>query len=333
MNIHFILHGLRILVALLCTSSFLVAQNPSHQRFWPPADTLNRARLHTLIATSSMGYIGATVAFNALWYSDYPQVKFHLKDDWILWEQMDKYGHAYSGYQLARAGFHTFRWSGVPPGKSTLIGAGAATALLTTMEIMDGFSEGWGFSLYDIGFNTLGSALFCSQQWAWQEQRIGLKLSASRPKYSTEPIATGDPFFSGSQKYAADGLYGKHIWEYIFKDYNAMTVWVNVSPMAMLAPRRKQTFWHALCLSFGLGAENVYGALYNNYTDPYGRVVSINLPRYQQFYLSVDLDLDKIPTKNPLLKSLLRAINLFRIPAPALEWNTQGAFRFHPFKW
>lgn len=325
--------NLLFVFSLVLTVNPIISQNKIFVDFWKAADTLQKNRLTTLVAASAITYIGTTLAFNELWYKSYPRVKFHLKDDWILWEQVDKYGHAFSAYQSAKMGYNIFEWTGLYDKKAVFIGTGISIALMNTLEIMDGFSKGWGFSLYDAGFNTFGTSLFTSQQLGWKEQRISLKWSSTRPKYTTTPIATNDPTFFGSQQYAAEGHYGKYFWEYAFKDYNAMTIWASISPASFFMNSEKQSILRSMCLSIGFGGENIYGAAYNNYHDKKGRITSIGLPRYKQFYLSIDLNTEMIPTKSRILRTVFKAINFIKIPAPALEINTLGQFKFHPLRW
>ncbi len=325
--------NLLLVFSLVLTVNPIISQNKLFDDFWKVADTLQKPRLTTLVAASTFTYIGTTLAFNELWYKDYPRVKFHLKDDWILWEQVDKYGHAFSAYQSAKMGYNVFEWTGISDKKAVFIGTGISIALMNTLEIMDGFSKEWGFSLYDAGFNTFGTSLFTSQQLVWKEQRISLKWSSTRPKYATTPIATNDPTFFGSQQYAAEGHYGKYFWEYAFKDYNAMTIWASISPASFFMEREKKNILRSLCLSIGFGGENIYGAAYNNYHDKEGRITSIGLPRYKQFYLSIDLNTEMIPTKSKVLRTVFKAINFIKIPAPAIEFNTLGQYKFHPILW
>jgi hypothetical protein len=325
--------NLLLVFSLVLTVNPIISQNKLFVDFWKVADTLQKPRLTTLVASSAITYIGTTLAFNELWYKDYPRVKFHLKDDWILWEQVDKYGHAFSAYQSAKMGYNVFEWTGISDKKAVFIGTGISIALMNTLEFMDGFSKGWGFSLYDAGFNTLGTSLFTSQQLVWKEQRISLKWSSTRPKYTTDPIATNDPSFFGSQQYAAEGHYGKHFWEYAFKDYNAMTIWASISPASFFMDREKKNILRSMCLSIGFGGENIYGAAYNNYHDKEGRITSIGLPRHKQFYLSIDLNTEMIPTNSRLLRTVFKAINFIKIPSPAMEINTLGQFKFHPIHW
>jgi len=325
--------NLLLVFSLVLTVNPIISQNKLFVDFWKVADTLQKPRLTTLVASSAITYIGTTLAFNELWYKDYPRVKFHLKDDWILWEQVDKYGHAFSAYQSAKMGYNVFEWTGISDKKAVFIGTGISIALMNTLEFMDGFSKGWGFSLYDAGFNTLGTSLFTSQQLVWKEQRISLKWSSTRPKYTTDPIATNDASFFGSQQYAAEGHYGKHFWEYAFKDYNAMTIWASISPASFFMDREKKNILRSMCLSIGFGGENIYGAAYNNYHDKEGRITSIGLPRHKQFYLSIDLNTEMIPTNSRLLRTVFKAINFIKIPSPAMEINTLGQFKFHPIHW
>jgi hypothetical protein len=53
--------------------------------------------------------------------------------------------------------------------------------------------------------------------------------------------------------------------------------------------------------------------------------------RYRQFYLSVDVDLTRIPTRSKALKALFTIFSFIKIPFPAIEYNTLGQFKFHPF--
>jgi len=51
--------------------------------------------------------------------------------------------------------------------------------------------------------------------------------------------------------------------------------------------------------------------------------------RYGQFIIAPDIDLTKLKVKSHFLKTLLRGLNIFKIPTPALEINTKGEFVFH----
>ncbi len=48
-------------------------------------------------------------------------------------------------------------------------------------------------------------------------------------------------------------------------------------------------------------------------------------------YLSVDLDLTQFNPRSRFLRSLFCALNLVKIPAPALEYNRLEGLRLRPF--
>ena len=51
--------------------------------------------------------------------------------------------------------------------------------------------------------------------------------------------------------------------------------------------------------------------------------------RIRQFYLSFDVDLTKISTKSHILKTFFSIFNTIKIPAPTIEINSSGKFKFH----
>ena len=53
-------------------------------------------------------------------------------------------------------------------------------------------------------------------------------------------------------------------------------------------------------------------------------------PRYLKFFLSLDIDLARIPTQSKVLKGIFNVLSFIKIPAPALEYNTLGEFKLHP---
>ena len=70
----------------------------------------------------------------------------------------------------------------------------------------------------------------------------------------------------------------------------------------------------------------------NSWSDDEGynyRLTDPPYERYREFYLSLDVDLKRIPTRRRFLRSVLSVLNFIKIPAPTLEWNTAGKLRFH----
>ncbi|MFM8449808.1 MAG: DUF2279 domain-containing protein [Haliscomenobacter sp.] len=308
----------------------LGAQNHLHALL-TPSDTLNRSRIWTVSAGGALGYGAAMYGLNKLWYTDYPREKFHTFNDWGEWEHIDKAGHALTAYAESQFASTIFRWTGLSPQASAWLGAGTGLLFQSTIEVFDGFSGGWGFSWGDMAFNTGGSSLFLGQQLLWKEQRIRLKISHTPPPYGAQPIRATSGI-SRPFDQTVEELYG-HFPASFFKDYNGMTTWATVNPASFFSQKPAWVpAW--LNLAVGYGANNVFGAYGNAITDAEGNVFYLqDLPRYRQLYLSFDIDLTRLPVKNPLLRTLFATLNWIKIPSPTMEWNSLGQPAFHWMYW
>ena len=80
------------------------------------------------------------------------------------WNDVDKFGHTFTAYFETSWCFNGARWTGLDRRKSLWLAAGLGTLFQATIEVFDGFSEKWGFSVADIGFNTAGVAAFVGQE-------------------------------------------------------------------------------------------------------------------------------------------------------------------------
>jgi hypothetical protein len=257
---------------------------------------------------------GSFYALNNAWYANYPKAKFHLYNDWKEWQQMDKLGHVWSTYQISRHTSNIWQWAGLEKEKAIWVGALSGMAYLSVIEILDGYSDKWGFSIPDVLANTTGAGLFLGQELLWKEQRMSLKLSYS-------------PYQYGNLKYRADQLFGSGDVERLLKDYNGQIIWASFNLKSFL-PAAKIPKW--LNLALGYNARTMLGGYENKWEDQGGNLVSrTDIKRYKRFLLSLDIDLTKIETKNKTLKTIYSIVNVLKVPAPAIELNTLGKFRLH----
>ncbi|MFN3918211.1 MAG: DUF2279 domain-containing protein [Flavobacteriales bacterium] len=265
-------------------------------------DSINSKKLWT-VGGGMLATQGITIAgLNEVWYKNQPRSSFHFFNDNREWLQMDKAGHAYSAYQLARVANRTFLWAGMVEKKSALWGSLAGWASISTFEVLDGFSEAWGFSWGDIAANTLGAGLFLGQELAWREQRIQLKFSSS-----PTPIAAYRP-----------NLLGNSYPERLLKDYNGQTYWLSFTPFKK-ENENKMPNW--ISVSLGYSAYGMTGGFdnYNVYCN--GDPDCFALKRYRQLYLSLDVDWNRIKTGKKSLKTLFFLLNSIKIPFPAMEFS------------
>lgn len=279
--------------------------------FLEPSPVYLKSRAQLAGYTTLGLYALTSAGLYHLWYSNYDLMGFHYFNDDNEWLQMDKAGHTFSAYIAGRAGYNVCRWTGLDEKRSALIGGNLGWVFLATVEVMDGFSRGWGFSAGDMIANTTGSALFISQQLLWHEQRMELKFSFHQSKYA---------------HYRPD-LMGANFKEQFFKDYNGQTLWLSANLHSFL--KKDSRFPAFLNLAFGYGAEGMTGA-FSNVTSYQGNIIP-EFERCRQFYLSPDIDLTKIKTRSRVLKFIFEATRFVKFPLPALEYNSKNQWKFHPF--
>ncbi|MDQ5929072.1 MAG: hypothetical protein QG594_850 [Bacteroidota bacterium] len=285
---------LYIIIGSFGTNSW--AQNFSS--FLKPADSLNSTRTKTIIIASSIATATALAGLNQLWYANYPQSNFHFIDDNQEWLQMDKMGHIYSAYQISRFGAELLQWGGATQKQQLLYGSGLGFVFQTSVELMDGFSSQWGFSVGDMIANTTGTALFVTQELLWKEQRIQPKFS-----FQTTHFPTYRPKVLGS-----------NLSEQILKDYNGQTYWLSIN-LRSFYKQSKIPKWLNLALGYGAtGMISGNGEIPDNYT-------GVFFQNERLFYLSLDLDLTKIDTKSQILKTFFTIFNSLKIPAPSIKFG------------
>lgn len=273
------------------------------------SSSINKARLRAVIISETAIFAGSLTGLYALWYKNYPMNSFHFFNDNGEWNQMDKISHAGASYYIGKVGYEALKWSGVKEKKAIWYGGLYGSAFLLTIEILDGFSDEWGFSYGDLCANTLGSAMFISQQLAWHEQRVVFKFSSHPTDYA---------------QYRPD-LFGSNFPQRIMKDYNGWTYWLSGNISSFLPKSSGFPKW--LNIAVGLGADGMTGTFDNAKT--YKGKPLPDFTRSRQFYLSLDIDLTRIPTKSKTLDKLFDVIGFIKIPFPALEYNTNDGFRGH----
>lgn len=299
--------------------------------FFASSDTFSQKRFNTALGIGLGTYATLSTGLYFAWYNTYPQSEFHFFDDRGEWLDMDKGGHIYSSYFQSLICYQGAKWTGLSENKSILTGVLCSTIFQSTIEVMDGFSKRWGFSIADVGANIIGAWIFGLQQRTWQEQRITLKISSLPDNYDSFSII-GQNGTVISSRHRRDELFGESYLENYLKDYNTQSYWASVNIHSFLPKGNKWPPW--LNIAVGYGGENMYGG-FNNSWEFEGEHFAVdpnNYPRVRQYYLGFDLDLRKIKSKNSFVKTLLSAFNIFRIPSPAVELNSRGQLTIHLFR-
>jgi uncharacterized protein YfiM (DUF2279 family) len=300
----------------LFDSISITASRPAFNKtsFLTPAQV--KKRVWIVGSANVVGYSGAMIGLSQAWYKGFPKSKLHSFNDIPEWQQVDKVGHLYSAYIESRASMELWRWTGIDRKKRIWIGGMSGAFYQTVIEVLDGYSAGWGWSWGDFGANILGSGILVAQELGWNEQRIKLKFSFHRKTYD-------DPALNQR----SDILFGKSSPERFLKDYNGQTYWASAN-LKSFFPKSNLPPW--LCVSFGYGAEGMFGGTENIAKDENGNITfsRTDIKRYRQWYLAPDIDLSKIKTKSKVLNFALTVLSAFKFPTPSLELSN-GKFRLN----
>ncbi|MDO1500226.1 DUF2279 domain-containing protein [Winogradskyella maritima] len=271
--------------------------------FLTPSDTLNKPRRNAVIITEASLATATLLALDQLWYADFERSSFKTTNDSGEWLQLDKMGHVFSSYQLGRLGADALNWAGVSKKDQLIYGGTLGFSFLTAVEVLDGFSEEWGFSWTDMLANASGTGLFIGQELLWDEQRITMKYSFNRTEFASQnPSKLGD------------GLS-----EEFLKDYNGQTYWLSFNLNSFL---NTDFIPNWLNLAVGYGGTGMLTGNENNPLFP-------NQNHRRQYYLSLDVDLTRIKTNSAFLKSVFSVFNTIKVPFPTLEYTDKSGFRLH----
>jgi hypothetical protein len=257
---------------------------------------------------TSAYYAGSMIILSKTWYKDRKVVPFHFYDDTKGYLQVDKFGHMFGAYVYSYVGYYYLLNAGYTRNESLYFGATLGAVIQAPIEIMDGIHEGYGFSWGDMAANTLGSALVIGQELLFNEQVVKYKFSYRESSYARK----------------ANGYLGNTTLDRLLKDYNGHTYWLSI-PVNRVWYNQYTPAW--FCIAVGYGANGMYGEFENI---SYHNGVEIpETQRYRQYLLSLDIDWTKIKTDSKFLEIVLKGMTFFKLPFPALEYNSMGEFKWY----
>lgn len=231
------------------------------------------------------------------WYGGQLETPFHFFDDLAEWCQVDKWGHFFAAFQLAALVARLLGWTGMDKSMAASRAAGVSFLMMAGVEVGDGFSTGYGASVYDLLANGAGVL-------AWFLQSKFLGRVRWLPKFS---------FHFTQWAMQRPSLLGDHWLSQIIKDYNGQTYWVTVPVL------KGRLSW--LCLSVGYGAEGmIHGRLEEN--------LASGLTTHRRILLSLD-----VAPNGPFFDTgpgrwIMPLLHGCKLPAPTLEISENG-IRFH----
>ncbi|WNB17238.1 DUF2279 domain-containing protein [Marivirga arenosa] len=266
------------------------------------SDSINNKFLNRVIIAEASLYSVSMIGLGAVWYQGNENQKFQFFNDNQQWLQMDKAGHIYSAYHISNLNFNLLQKAGYTPKKAMLFSSISASLMMLPIEIFDGFSTAYGASVGDAVANTIG-AFLPYQQLLFNQNYIYPKFSFSRTNYADlRPNTLGNNYI-----------------ENILKDYNGQTYWLSTD-FNLFSSQNRFPNW--LQFSIGYSGNNM---LYGNPDQNLENGYMAN----RQWFLSLDLNLEKIESDKKWVKTALAVINIIKIPFPTVEWNGKTVI-LHP---
>jgi len=241
-------------------------------------------------------YCLALLGANLLWYKHHSFADFHGFDDLAEWQQMDKLGHIFAAFHLTNLSFVVLGFL-YPKNKILILSGLSGFVLLSSIEILDGFSPAYGASGYDLLANFLGASLFAAQKYFFRKMILQPKFSFHFSEFAAQrPHILGDSWLAQ-----------------LLKDYNGQTYWYAF-------PVKFFPSW--LQLAVGYSADNMlFGRYFQN--------EQAGLIPFRRYFISLDINLMALKSRYSLLNSLISFANLLRLPLPALEWSERNGFVWH----
>lgn len=246
--------------------------------------------LRTAISVPRLALVGGVTVgafvyghaiLNDLWWKGTPSAfHFDWDHDWRYSLGADKIGHAYFPVLVGRVYRQAFEWSGMDSTASVWTAAGLAMTYQTYIEIRDGFSADWGFSVGDFAADVIGSAYPVLQHYVPVMNRF-------TPKISYYPSA----------KFRA-GAYGS-----IIDDYESAYNWISIDVVEFLPESIRKYYPAFVDIAIGHSVKNLDG-------DGGGE---------HEIYLSLDWNLERLPGDGWFIRLLKHTLNLYHLPAPAVR--------------
>jgi hypothetical protein len=298
-------------------------------------DAISKFLLKKLLFFFSLAYFTALYGANLLWYKHHDFSNFHWFDDLAEWQQMDKLGHIFTAFHLSSFAFIFLsfvqtrlflpRLEQIKNSSFIIfLSASIGFLLLSSIEILDGFSVAYGASVYDLIANLLGSFIFAFQRLFFQKIVLQPKFSFHFSDFATQrPSVLGDSWLAQ-----------------FLKDYNGQTYWYSVNvyqlfylmakktpfgqvtqllDLSLTIPKDKFQF---ISLAFGFSASNmVFGRDFQN--------EQVGIIPFRRYFISLDIDLPTLKSQYRFINSLGFLANLLHLPLPALEWNERDGFVWH----
>ena len=203
---------------------------------------------------------------------------------------LDKFGHFAAGVILGESFYEGYRWAGLSEFKSYLFAGLSAMATHIAIDVKDGYSPAWGFSIFDVLSGTLGGFLPMAERYVPVFKYVDLKWSywINTTYYYDKTTHRGEAIFTD--------------------DYVNQTFWASFKPYRLLPSVVQKYYPSWLAFAAGLSINEKAMDFHADDAD-----------RRREVYLAFDYDLEAFRPQSRLARSLIKYLNYFKLPAPAIQ--------------
>ncbi len=224
------------------------------------------------------------LVFEKGWWDD-ENSHFHFENDFEYAKNVDKLGHFSSGVLMGELFYEGYRWSGISEFNSYLFAGTSAFLSHVAIDIKDGFSPEWGFSVFDVLSGTLGGFYPMAKRYIPIFKYFDLKWS----------------YWINSHAYYDNSDTG------VFTDdYVNQTFWCSFKIYRFLPQKARVYYPEWLALAFGLSIDD-------------GFFIKPKKKGHYEIYMALDYDLEAFRPHARWARTLIKSLNYFKLPAPTLQ--------------
>ena len=237
------------------------------------------------VASTTLLAYGAAywLVFEKGWWDD-ERSHFHFENDFDYALNLDKFGHFAAGVMLGEIFYEGYYWAGASEFQSYLFAGLSAMATHVAIDVKDGYSPEWGFSIFDVLSGTLGGFLPMAERYIPLSKYVDLKWS----------------YWINTKAYYRQSDTG------IFTDdYCNQTFWASFKPYRLLPSAARKYYPSFLAIAAGLSIdEKVFTG------EPHPR---------REVYIALDYDLEAFRPQGRLARQVVKFLNYFKLPAPTIQ--------------
>ncbi|MBO7512370.1 MAG: DUF2279 domain-containing protein, partial [Fibrobacter sp.] len=185
--------------------------------------------------------------------------RFRFENDFDYALNLDKLGHFASGVMMGESFYEGYRWAGISEFYSYLFAGLSAFATHVAIDVKDGYSPEWGFSIFDVLSGTLGGFLPMAERYVPVFKYVDLKWS----------------YWINTKAYYRQSKTG------VFTDdYCNQTFWASFKVYRMLPKAARQYYPSWLAIAAGLSIDE--GVFLHDK----------NITPHREVYIALDYDLE-----------------------------------------